>query len=942
MMMTAASTLALALAAPVAMPAMAAAQDGAPELAVPPMEYEEWRLDNGLRVIAVQDETTPNVMTSMWYDIGSKLDPEGRSGFAHLFEHLLSRKTLNIPYNAISRMVSDIGGTRNASNGADRTNYFEIVPAEYLERMLWTHAERMDRPVIDQDVFDIERDVVKEELRQRVLAPPYGRYQRFVLPENIYTNLPQRRPGIGSIEDLDAATLADAHNFHAAYYGPDTGTLIVAGNFELDELKSLVEKYFGEIPSRPNPIPLAIEVEEAPIVARTVTGSGPNVPLPVFGRAYLLPEIANPDMALMDLVAAILSRGENNRLDKALVKTGLAVGASAFAADSEERGYMVISATQASGATEADLSAAIDALIYDLRVNGVTEAELTEAKNEILAGALAQRELFSSRAFAIGEAVMTTGDPSFPDKYLARIKAASTDDLLRAVRTYLAPEGELRTRYVQGEGDPASWANPAPMPEFRALPTASRQQYDAVLPEGERMAWPAPGTAPDIALPTIVEGELSNGMELVTIDTGDTPIATMTLAIRCGSITDSRELAGRAGLATSLAEKGTATASAEEIAAALERLGANFSANAGLEGTRFSVTAPASTFEEAAGILAQIVRGASFPQDEFELLQTRTLDSLKVAYNDPGSIASLLIRPVLFGNAAYGNVSGGTPQTIAALSREDVADYAATYWKPSLSSVVISGGIDKDMATRIAENAFGDWQDDGQVALPDDLAGEPLGARTVVVDLPGAGQAAVYAVARGVTEGDPAFYPALLANAELGGSSTARLFEEIRVKRALSYGAYSSFGDYRQSGLFSASAQTKNESAAEVAKILLDEIARIGSEPLDAELVEQRRTMLKGGFRRGVESSAGIGSIVASTILDGREASEALSYPDKLDAVAAADTSTAIGSILGEDAISLIIVGDAKLFIDDVRAMRDNVEVIEASSLDLGAIAGSK
>ena len=202
-----------------------------PALTAPEIQFERWTLDNGLQIIAIPDSSTGTVTTSMWYEVGSKLDPEGRSGFAHLFEHILSRKTRNMPYNMIYGLTADVGGTRNASNSPDRTNYYEIVPAEYLEAMLWTHRERMAFPVIDQEVFDKERDVVKEELRQRVLAPPYGRFQRFVLPESAYDISPYRRPGIGSIEDLDSATLDDARAFYQAYYGPDTATLIVAGNF---------------------------------------------------------------------------------------------------------------------------------------------------------------------------------------------------------------------------------------------------------------------------------------------------------------------------------------------------------------------------------------------------------------------------------------------------------------------------------------------------------------------------------------------------------------------------------------------------------------------------------------------------------------------------------------------------------------------------------------
>ena len=206
------SSLAASTAAAVAMAAPASAQTAS----VPKIAFKQRTLANGLKVIAIRDASTPDVMVSMWYDVGSKHDPEGRSGFAHLFEHILSRKTVNMPYNAINRMVDDIGGTRNASTWYDRTNYYEIVPAEYLERMIWTHAERMARPVVDSEVFETERNVVKEELRQRVLAPPYGRLFNFAVGENVYNVLPHRRPTIGSIEQLDSATLSDARDFHQA------------------------------------------------------------------------------------------------------------------------------------------------------------------------------------------------------------------------------------------------------------------------------------------------------------------------------------------------------------------------------------------------------------------------------------------------------------------------------------------------------------------------------------------------------------------------------------------------------------------------------------------------------------------------------------------------------------------------------------------------------
>ncbi|MEO1048445.1 MAG: pitrilysin family protein, partial [Pseudomonadota bacterium] len=254
----------------------------APTLTAPRIEYTRWVLDNGLEVIALPDNSTANVTTSLWYKVGSKHDPEGRAGFAHLFEHILSRKTVNMPYNLVNKLTEDVGGQRNASTWIDRTNYYETVPAQYLETMLWTHRERMAFPVVDDEVFEKERSIVKEELRQRVLAPPYGRFQRFVIPENAFDVLPMRRPGIGSIEELDDASLDDARAFHQAYYGPDTATLIVAGNFEIERLRVLVDQYFADIPRRADPVSLEVTAREpGRTKPRSVTAAAPNVPLPV-------------------------------------------------------------------------------------------------------------------------------------------------------------------------------------------------------------------------------------------------------------------------------------------------------------------------------------------------------------------------------------------------------------------------------------------------------------------------------------------------------------------------------------------------------------------------------------------------------------------------------------------------------------------------------------
>ncbi|HEV2080219.1 MAG TPA: pitrilysin family protein, partial [Allosphingosinicella sp.] len=406
-----------------AAPAAAIAAQGAisAPMSVPPLAYKARKLANGLTVYTLRDTATPNVAVSVWYEVGAKHDPAGRSGFAHLFEHILSRKTVNMPYNMINGLTEDVGGVRNASVSWDRTNYYEIVPARYLETMLWTHAERMARPVVDPEVFEKERDVVKEELRQRVLAPPYGRLFPFVITENAFDRMPHRRPPIGSISDLDSATLADARAFHEAYYGPDTATLIVSGNFDEAQLSAWVDRYFGAIPARATKIPLKItERDQRRTQPRQVIAYAPNVPLPVVAKIWQAPGAAHADIPALEVMSAILARGESSRLHKSLVyDKRIATSVSGNLVDIEEAGFYAPIVILASGKTLAEGEAALTAELDRMRSTPVTAAELTEAKNELVADALRERETFSGTAFALGEALVRTGDPRHLDKQLA-------------------------------------------------------------------------------------------------------------------------------------------------------------------------------------------------------------------------------------------------------------------------------------------------------------------------------------------------------------------------------------------------------------------------------------------------------------------------------------------------------------------------------------------
>ncbi|MEP4783491.1 MAG: pitrilysin family protein [Erythrobacter sp.] len=915
----------------------AANASAAPVITAPEIEFTQWTLDNGLRVIAIPDNSTGTVMTSMWYEIGSKLDPEGRSGFAHLFEHILSRKTANMPYNMIYGLTADVGGTRNASNSPDRTNYFEIVPAAYLETMLWTHRERMAFPVIDQEVFDAERDVVKEELRTRVLAPPYGRFQRFVLPESAYDVSPYRRPGIGSIEELNSATLDDARSFYQAYYGPDTATLIVAGNFDMERLRGLVSEYFDDIKPRANPVSVEVmEREPKRMAPRTVNATAPNVPLPLVGTIWKLPPVTHPDAPALEVLDGIMSRGDNSRMHKALVKTGKAVDAVHFARLSEVGGMLAQFAIT-NPATDADEVAAILVEVREkIATEMVSDAELAEAKAEIMSSALSRRETARGRAFELGEALVLTGDPASADKRLAAIAAVTAEDVLRVAKTYYDPQGRTDITYTKGEDDPSKYANPAPFPTFRTLPAATGEPLK-VLPEGERQLPPEPGETPKVIAPNVTESTLGNGITVVAAQTGNVPIATMTVLVPGGSKSDPRAKAGIAEMAASLANQGTDNASAEEIAAKLESLGASFGATAGTDGSFFSLTAPVANFDAAGEVLADIIANASYPAAELARERKRTIDGLQVSFKQPGSLASYAARVAMYGDASYGTLPGGTPESLAAIERQDLLAHRYQYWHPKQTKIIVSGGLAPDAARGLAEKLFGNWE--GIETAPADANNSPAGkaqpVRTIVIDMPDAGQAAVRAIVRAPERSSADFFPLRLANSVLGGGSSGWLFEEVRTKRSLSYGAYSGFPSRADDSILSASAQTANETVDEVAGLFLEQFERLGTEELPESLLAKRRLYLTGGYSRSLESSSGFNSIIAGLLQQGLSAEEAFAYAARLDDVTPEQASASAKTYVDPDKATLVIVGNSAEFLDDLKAIRPEVEVISIDDLDL-------
>lgn len=420
---------------------------GAAQMRMPQLKFTDRTLPNGLRVLSAPDHSSPTVAIQVWYHVGSKDDPPQRSGFAHLFEHIMFKSTKNMKSEMMDRLTEDVGGFNNAFTADDVTVYYEVVPSNYLETLIWAEADRLSGLNVDDANFKSERDVVKEEYRQSVLAPPYGRFF-YLLQEKSFVEHPYKRPTIGSIEDLDAASLHDVQEFHATYYRPDNATLVVVGDFDAKQLDGWIDKYFGPIAKPDRPLPRVKVKEPAREKETRFTEYGSN-DLPAVGFTYLTPRQADPDTDALRVVDAILSSGESSRLYHSLVYTQqLAAEADANAESREDASLFVVLAVLSEGKKPEDAEKSLLAEIKKLQDAPVSAAELDKAKNQIITEQLRQRETSNGKALALGEAAVLLGDPARVNTDLARLQAVTAADVQRVMKKYFGDQNRLVLYYL--------------------------------------------------------------------------------------------------------------------------------------------------------------------------------------------------------------------------------------------------------------------------------------------------------------------------------------------------------------------------------------------------------------------------------------------------------------------------------------------------------------
>ena len=903
-------------------------------LQVPRLDYTKRVLANGTKLYAIRDTSAATVSINIWYDVGQRDDPPGRSGFAHLFEHLMFKTTRNLP-GGVTEAVTEIGGSTNASTLFDYTDYYMTVPANQLEAMLWIEGERLRNLVVDEKRLDSERNVVKEELQQRILSQPYGRILYMLLPAFTFDGHPYARPIGGTAADLDQAALADVRAFHQAYYQPHNAVFVVSGNFDTDKLDAFADRYIGSIARSGSPIPRDA-AKGRPITARSIDAYAPGVPLPALAFAWRAPFANDPDAAGIDLIEAILTRGAASRLRRTLIDDkGLASAITSYNLPARDGHAFSLIVTLANDRKLGDAETALAAEIAHLRDAPLAPAELDAVKNGMFGDALSRRETARGRAYELGGGAILADNPHLADERLAAIRAMTPADVQRIARTWLDDAKQVTLRYRDESERPAGYVGDK-APDLSALgpsvPPASVPPV-TIASEAEREAIPAPAAVIRTTPPQIADRRLPNGLRVITAKSSDVPLVSLKLVIDGGDAVDPAGQSGRGDIAAALALKGAGGRSADEIASNMAALGGTITASSDTDATTFTVNVPAANADAAARILADIALRPEFPADAIDGIRSQQISNIAVSTKQPIALVVRMLPTIMFGDVPYGAVP--TAESLRTIERDSIVAAQQGDWHPQGATLIISGGLATDAGYRIAEKIFGHWPAASAEPAPRPRAGRPATPRIIAIDMPGAAQTAVVAALPTIGRGDEAWLALRIANARLGGGFQGWLTQEIRAKRGLTYSAGSLFDLRRDATILMTATQTKNEAAVEVAGLMMDQIARFAREPMDSARIGERAAFLANGVSNQTERAAGLagylGALVATdaplSILQAEQSTASLPSPDNIAAT--------VAQYLRADRATLIVAGDAKQWIGALRERYPTVELIDAEGRPL-------
>ena len=883
---------------------------------MPELQYEKYTLPNGLVVLTHEDHRVPLVAVDLWYHVGPLNERPGRTGFAHLFEHMMFEGSEHIDDKAFNKYTESVGATDvNGTTNFDRTNYFETMPSNQLEVALWLESDRMGFLLegLDRVKLTNQRDVVRNERRQGEGAP-YN-----LANEKVYQLLfPREHPYfanvIGSHADIEAARINDIRDFHQQFYTPNNASMAIAGDFDPAQLKVLIAKYFGPIPAGPKVDPVTSATVPTPAITEqkraTVTDT---VKLEQINFAFLLPAAYTPGDVDGQLLSYVLGGAEASRLDKELVyKRQVAQSVSCYDRPLKLTSVMRCSITAKPGEKLDDLEAIFWEEVARLQKDGPTQDELDSARTVNLTAKIVGLQRlggFGGVADTLDSYNQYTGDPGYLSKDLSRFESATIASVKLAAVTYLNKNQAVVVSCIPGkkvvDDVPRAPADTDADAKLTAPYTAEFEEQ-----QSWRKAVPAAGPAPAFHLPVPTTFTLKNGLKVYLTRDPELPILTATMVTRAGGETNPVDKPGIADFAAAMLSEGTTTRSSTQIKEDAERLGTRLNVAASVDGTNAGITVLTSHADAALDLLSDVILHPSFNPPDLERIRKQRMVRIQQEADSPNAIADRVGRHLLYGDQPYGFPSSGTVDSVKGITREELQAFWAAHYGPGDSALLLAGDVTEQQARALAERHFGTWTGpaQGEVTLP--APPPPPALKIVLVDKPGSPQTALIANGLGVPHSTPDLDAIDIMNYTLGASFGSRINMNLREVHGYTYGASSRYALNRAGGPFLAGGLVRTDVTGAAAKELMMELRRIQTEPPSAEEIKMARDASVQSIPARFETTSAMAGTMSEIFLYDRPLDYFAKLPEAFRRVTPEEIEKAAKTEVHPDHLLIVAVGD--------------------------------
>lgn len=826
------------------------------------IEFEKYQLDNGLDVILHQDKSDPIVAVAIQYHVGSNREEPGRTGFAHLFEHMMFQQSENVGQDQFFKLIQGAGGTLNGGTNKDGTIYYEVVPKNALEMVLWAESDRMGylSNTVTQSAFANQQNVVQNEKRQSYDNRPYG-HTNYVIDKNLF---PEGHPYswqvIGEMEDLFNATVDDVKAFHAKYYVPNNATLTIAGDFDSEDIKTMVNRYFGEIPggekvSDPEPMPVTLsdtkKLYHEDNFART----------PELTMVWPTVEQYHPDSYALDFLGQILGSGKKAPFYKVLVRDKkLTSRAGVYNSSTELAGKFSVSVNAYPGFSLAEAEDAVFEAFALFEEDGITENDLERIKAGLETQFYNGMSSVLGKSFQLARYNEYAGDPGFVTEDLANIQAVTIDNIMRVYEKYIKDKPFVATSFVpRGKVDLiAEGSDNAGIVEENVLEATEVDQSQ--VPEEEiivktetsfdRSVIPEIGPDPEITIPQIWTGKLDNGIKMWGIKHDELPLVRYTLEIDGSHLLEDLSKAGTASLMAELLNEGTANKTPEELEEAIDLLGASINIRARDEAIVISVNTLSRNFEKTVELVEEMLMEPRWDSTEFILAKESVINSFPRNKANPGYMASRTLDKLMYGDSHIFSVPlSGTEETIPGITIDDLKEFYSTKLSPLLTRFHIVGDIDQERVEAALSSLESRWEKK-EVEFPEiNIPSNPDESKIYFVDFPGAKQSVIQIGNIAIPHNHPDYYPVFVANYKLGGSFNGIVNLILREEKGFTYGARTGFYGNSYSGNFSASSSVRTTATYESVKIFKEEMEKYREGINDEDINFTKDALLKSNAR---------------------------------------------------------------------------------------------